>query len=75
MKCYTEYEVLDYNEVTGQARVAWYERGRRDHALIEYHDVPLEAELENWSREQLVNFWRKDVRDIPDTPPWLVPYA
>lgn len=75
MRKYTDYEILDVYESSGQVQVRWSVPGDRRKAVIRVHDIPLEAELGDWDEEQLVELWRKDVPDVPDIPDWLKRYV
>lgn len=71
MREYTQYEILSVSPHDACAQVKWWVAGDKTKCVIRVHHIPLEAELSGWDEGRLMEFWRKDVPDVPDIPSWL----
>ena len=71
MRKYTEYDVLGFDEPTGFIRILWSVKDHPAWAIIKLHTVPLQAETENWSKEVLMEHFRREVPPVADVPEWL----
>lgn len=78
---YNEFRVLDYDESRGEMTCAWYDntrdgQGRLVTPIAEQtvlqlgHKIPVEAELNNWTRDQYRQFFLTTVEDVMDIPQW-----
>jgi len=82
MQVYNEMAVISTSPDIGQIEVAWFDN-RRDaqnklltpikdqYIVFRSHKVPVEAELENWTRGELRDYWMAEVEDIADIPAWV----
>lgn len=81
MQIYNEMRVYMVHQDIGQMTVAWYDNSRtaggklktplKDQTpLRRSHKIPVEAEENNWTREQLRDFWLLEVEDVADIPQW-----
>ena len=71
MRKYTEYDVLGFDEPTGNIRILWSVKDHPAWAIIKLHRVPLLAETENWSKEKLLDYFRDEIPHAADVPEWL----
>ena len=71
MKKFDCYEIMSVSEVDAMVQVRWYPKGHKDRGIVRAHYVPLECEVERWSEEDLITFWRQDVPDVPDVPNFI----
>lgn len=71
MRCYTKYEIMSANPADACVQVRWWVAGDRTKCVIRVHHIPLEAELEGWDENQLMDFFRKEVPHTPDIPDWM----
>jgi len=71
MRKYTEYDVLGFDEPTGNIRILWSVKDHPAWAIIKLHRVPLLAETENWSKDKLLDHFRAEIPHAADVPEWL----
>lgn len=78
---YNEFRVVGVSEDTGELTLAWYDdtrdaQGRLVTALkdqtflVRGHKIPVEAEDNSWTREQLRDFFVLQVEGIASIPQW-----
>lgn len=81
MQRYTDFKVIGTNPSNGQVDVVWYDDTRgadgrlatpidQQNILFLSHRVPVEAEENSWTREQMRQWWLADVDDVADIPQW-----
>lgn len=83
MQVYNDFAVLEIHEEVGTLTLAWYDATphptlpnqlatpiTQQHILVRAHKIPIEAEQNNWTREQLRQFWELEVEDVADIPQW-----
>lgn len=81
MRVYNNFVVLETHPDIGHLTVAWYDDTRdaqgqlvtplkQQIPLVRSHRIPVEAEQNNWTRDQLRQFWELEVEDVADIPQW-----
>jgi len=81
MQVYNEMAILATDEAQGQLVVAWFDNTRdgqgklvtpidEQNVLTRAHKIPPEAESNNWTRDQLRDWWLGGVEDVADIPAW-----
>ncbi len=82
MQIYNEFKVVSTEASNGQVELVWYDDTRdgqgqlvtpinQQYVLHRAHRIPMESETENWTREQVKQFWlANEVEDIYDIPQW-----
>ncbi|UCD23664.1 MAG: hypothetical protein JSW51_11585 [Gemmatimonadota bacterium] len=79
---YNQFRVLSYDESRGEMVLAWYDDTpavpgpglatpiEQQTILQLQHKIPVEAELNNWTRDQYLAFFLTTVEDVMDIPQW-----
>jgi len=81
MQRYNDFKVMGSQPELGQIDVFWFDNTRgpdgklltplnKQNVLFQSHRVPVEAEENNWTREQLRMWWVNEVDDVADIPQW-----
>ena len=73
-KIYNDGRVFAYNAELGNLEIAWFDNAvpvnQREY-MLRNHKIPIEAETNNWTRQQLIDFYLStEVEDIADIPAW-----
>lgn len=81
MQVYNEMAVIEVSPDIGQLSVCWFDNTRDgqgklvtpikdQYVIFRSHKIPIEAEVNNWTRDQLRDFWLNEVEDVADIPQW-----
>ncbi len=83
---YNNFRVVDYEISTGHIAVVWYDDTRdgggqlvtpirQQYLLRRAHKIPIEAEQNNWTRADLLQFLLLEIEDVADIPQWAIDEA
>jgi len=73
MQVYNNFRVINYDIPRGDIELAWYDDTKPlagQHILTLNHKIPLEAELNNWTRADFLTWFINEVEDVADVPQW-----
>lgn len=70
---YNNFRVIDYDISRGEMTLGWYndQLPIDDQFILTLgHKIPVEAEVNNWTRAEYLAWFINEVEDVADVPQW-----